>query len=88
MPAKSAANAFFSGNTVGVTSELTMDYTMNGLTLTGSGTATGASTRPFARVARTAELTRSVGELTALKETLLSASREIIEEHERVEAMA
>ncbi len=29
-----------------------------------------------------------VRELTALKETLLSASREIIEEHERVEAMA
>ena len=29
-----------------------------------------------------------VVELTALKQTLLSASREIIEEHERVEAMA
>jgi len=29
-----------------------------------------------------------VRELTALKETLLSASREMIEEHERVEAMA
>jgi Flp pilus assembly protein TadG len=58
--AKSAANAFFSGNTVGVTSELTIDYTMNGLTLTGSGTATGAVPTNFSKVLGFSNLTLSV----------------------------
>jgi len=48
--AKSAANAFFAGNTVGLTSDLTVDYKMSGLTLTGSGTATAAVPANFAKV--------------------------------------
>jgi Flp pilus assembly protein TadG len=58
--AKSAANAFFTGNTVGVTSELTIDYTMNGLTLTGSGTATGAVPTNFSKVLGFSNLSLSV----------------------------
>ena len=58
--AKSAANAFFTGNTVGVTSELSIDYTMNGLTLTGSGTATGAVPTTFAKVLGFSSLNLSV----------------------------
>jgi len=58
--AKSAANAFFTGNTVGVTSELTIDYAMNGLILTGSGTATGAVPTNFSKVLGFSNLTLSV----------------------------
>ena len=58
--AKSAADAFFTGNTVGVTSQLTVDYTMHGLTLTGSGTATGAVPTNFAKVLGFANLNLSV----------------------------
>lgn len=58
--AKSAANAFFNGNTIGVTSELSIDYTMNGLTLTGSGTATGAVPTSFAKVLGFSSLNLSV----------------------------
>lgn len=58
--AKNAANAFFTGNTVGVTSQLTIDYAMNGLTLTGSGTATGAVPTNFSSVLGFSNLNLSV----------------------------
>jgi Flp pilus assembly protein TadG/uncharacterized protein YegL len=48
--AKSAAKVFFTGNTTGGASELTVDYKMNGLTLTGSGTATAAVPTNFAQI--------------------------------------
>ena len=58
--AKSAANAFFTGNTTDVTSQLTVDYTMNGLTLTGSGTATGTVPTNFSKVLGFSSLNLSV----------------------------
>jgi len=48
--AKSAANAFFTGNTTDFSGELTVDYTMSGLTLAGNGTATAAVPTNFSKV--------------------------------------
>ncbi len=48
--AQNAATAFFTGNTSGITSQLTLNYTMSDLTLTGSGTATSAVPTTFSKV--------------------------------------
>jgi Flp pilus assembly protein TadG/uncharacterized protein YegL len=58
--AKIAANAFFTGNTTGFTSELSVNYTMSGLTLTGSGTATASVPTNFSKVLGLTSLNLSV----------------------------
>ena len=58
--AESAANAFFTANTTGITSQLSVDYTMSGLTLTGSGTATAAVATNFSKVLGFSSLNLSV----------------------------
>jgi hypothetical protein len=58
--AKSAANAFFTGNTPGFSSELAVNYTMSGLTLTGSGTATVAVPTNFSKLLGLSSLNLSV----------------------------
>jgi Flp pilus assembly protein TadG len=48
--AQAAATAFFTGNTPGLTSQLTLNYAMSGLTLTGSGTAATSVPTTFSKV--------------------------------------
>ena len=58
--AKAAANAFFAGNTTGISSELSLDYKMSGLTLTGSGTANSEVPTSFAKILGISSLNLSV----------------------------
>jgi Flp pilus assembly protein TadG len=58
--ANAAANAFFAGNTGGFSSELSLDFKMKGLTLTGSGSATTQVPTSFAKLVGISSLNLSV----------------------------
>jgi Flp pilus assembly protein TadG len=58
--AQVAATAFFTGNTQGFTSQLTLNYAMSGLTLTGSGTAETSVPTTFSKVLGFSSLNVSV----------------------------